>query len=81
MGYGAQVRRARRIACSGQHANERSFSGGDVAGAWLYTSYPGHGLSYCVAATTVVGLLLVPLVLMIPRHLTDTSDGDTAAAA
>jgi len=58
-----------------------SFRGGDVVGAWLYTSYPGHGLSYCVAATTVVGLLLVPLVLMIPRHLTDTSDGDTAAAA
>ena len=49
---------------------------GDVLGTLLYDYYGGFGV--CVVAITVVYALILPALLLVPRHLIDTADGQAA---
>jgi MFS family permease len=53
-----------------------SYRGGDVLGSWIYASSPAHGFLYCVIATSTVYALILPLLLLIPRELITTRDGE-----
>lgn len=50
--------------------------GGDLLGAKLYASSPEHGFLYCVIATTVVYVLILPVITWIPKQLIATADGE-----
>jgi len=50
--------------------------GGDVLGTKIYGASKQYGFLYCVIATTVVYALILPVLLMIPKHLISTSDGE-----
>ena len=52
-----------------------SSRGGDVLGAKIYSSSPAHGFLYCVIATTIVYALILPLILLVPKELIATADG------
>jgi MFS family permease len=52
-----------------------SYRGGDLLGAKIYSSSPTHGFLYCALATTVVYALILPVILLIPKELIATSDG------
>jgi MFS family permease len=60
--------------------NQLSYRGGDVLGARIYASSPAHGFLYCVIATTVIYALILPVLLLIPRELIATSDGQANPA-
>jgi|SRR5579872_2299483 len=49
---------------------------GDVLGSKIYNSSPAHGFLYCVIATTVVYALILPLILLVPKELIATADGE-----
>jgi MFS family permease len=49
--------------------------GSDLLGAKIYASSPAHGFLYCVIATTAVYALILPVILLIPKHLIATADG------
>jgi MFS family permease len=53
-----------------------SARGGDLLGSKIYTSSPTNGFLYCVAATTVVYALILPLILLVPKNLIATADGE-----
>ncbi len=53
-----------------------SYRGGDVLGSWIYGSSPKHGFQYCVIAITVVYASILPVLLLIPKSLTATADGE-----
>ena len=53
-----------------------SYRGGDVLGSWIYGSSPAHGFQYCVIAITTVYALMLPTLLLIPKELTATADGE-----
>ncbi|HTQ12649.1 MAG TPA: MFS transporter [Rhizomicrobium sp.] len=53
-----------------------SYRGGDIIGSQIYASSPAHGFLYCALATTAVYALILPALLLIPRHLIDTRDGE-----
>lgn len=57
-------------------AYELSWRGGDLLGAWIYASSPVHGFLYCALATTAVYALILPVLLLVPRELTATADGE-----
>ena len=48
---------------------------GDVLGVVLYNLSPTYGFLYCVLATTAVYALILPLLLLIPKYLIATTDG------
>lgn len=50
--------------------------GGDLVGSGIYNSSPTHGFLYCVIATTAVYALILPLILMVPKELIATADGE-----
>jgi hypothetical protein len=50
--------------------------GGDVLGSRIYNSSPSRGFLYCVIATTIVYALILPLILLIPKELIATADGE-----
>jgi len=50
--------------------------GGDLLGSKIYSSSPLHGFLYCVIATTVVYAMILPLILLVPKHLIATADGE-----
>jgi MFS family permease len=50
--------------------------GGDVLGTYIYKSSPTHGFLYCVIATTTVYALILPLILLVPKPLIATADGE-----
>ena len=52
-----------------------SYRGGDLLGSRIYASSPEHGFLYCVIATTVVYALILPVLLLIPKDLIATTDG------
>jgi len=52
--------------------------GGDLWGAWLYAQK--GGFSTAVWATVAVYALILPMLLLIPRRLTATMDGEAIAA-
>ena len=47
---------------------------GDVLGTSLYDDY--GGFAACVIAITVVYALILPALLLVPKHLTATADGE-----
>jgi len=50
--------------------------GGDLLGSRIYNSSPAHGFLYCVIATTIVYALILPLILLVPKELIATADGE-----
>jgi len=58
-----------------------SARGGDLLGAKIYNSSPEHGFAWCVAATTAVYASILLVILMVPKHLTATADGQANPAA
>jgi hypothetical protein len=54
--------------------------GGDLLGTRIYDSSPEHGFVYCVIATTAVYVLILPLILLVPKDLIATADGETNPA-
>jgi Na+/melibiose symporter-like transporter len=54
--------------------------GGDVLGSKIYNGDPVHGFLYCVVATTAVYALILPLILLIPREIIASADGEPNAA-
>jgi hypothetical protein len=54
-----------------------SYRGGDLLGAKIYSSSPAHGFLYCVIATTAVYALIPPVLLLIPKELIATADGES----
>ncbi|HWE97841.1 MAG TPA: MFS transporter [Tepidisphaeraceae bacterium] len=52
-----------------------SSRGGDLLGSAIYNGSPKYGFIYCVIVTTAVYLLILPLILLVPRKLIDTTDG------
>jgi MFS family permease len=53
-----------------------SYRGGDLLGAQIYASSPAHGFLYCALATTAVYALILPVILLIPKELIATADGE-----
>jgi hypothetical protein len=53
-----------------------SSRGGDLLGSEIYNSSPTHGFLYCVIATTAVYALILPLILLVPKQLIATADGE-----
>jgi hypothetical protein len=49
---------------------------GDVLGTRLYDHF--GDFTVCVIAVTVVYALILPIILLIPKHLTATADGQTS---
>jgi MFS family permease len=56
-------------------ANQLSYRGGDLLGAKIYGLSTEHGFLYCAIATTVVYGLMLPVMLLIPKELIATADG------
>jgi len=53
-----------------------SYRGGDMLGSWIYNSSPEHGFLYCALTTTAVYALILPVLLLIPKDLIATADGE-----
>jgi hypothetical protein len=49
--------------------------GSDILGARIYNASPAHGFLNCVIATTVIYALILPVLLLIPKGLIATADG------
>ncbi|HEY1448257.1 MAG TPA: MFS transporter [Caulobacteraceae bacterium] len=58
--------------------NVLSSRGSDLLGSKIYASDPHLGFVYCVAATTVVYALIVPVILLVPKHVMNTTDGQAS---
>jgi hypothetical protein len=56
--------------------SQLSFRGGDVLGARIYALSATNGFLYCALATTAVYALMLPVLLLIPRALISTADGE-----
>jgi hypothetical protein len=54
--------------------------GGDILGSKIYSISPAHGFLYCVIATTALYALILPLLLLIPKELIATADGEANPA-
>ena len=52
-----------------------SYRGGDWIGARIYGLSPTHGFLYCALATSAVYALILPVLLLIPKTLISTADG------
>ena len=52
-----------------------SYRGGDWIGARIYESSPTHGFLYCVLVTSGVYALILPVLLLVPKNLISTPDG------
>lgn len=57
-----------------------SMRGGDVLGSAIYASSPTHGFLYCALTTTAVYALILPVLLLIPKEVIATPDGEANAA-
>ena len=53
-----------------------SARGGDLLGSKIYNSSPEHGFLYCVIATTAVYACILLVILMVPKELIATADGE-----
>jgi MFS family permease len=56
-----------------------SARGGDIMGATIYRSSPHNGFFYCVIVTTIVYAAILPVLLLIPKELIATRDGERSA--
>jgi MFS family permease len=53
-----------------------SMRAADVFGSWIYSLSPRYGFQYCVAATVVIYILILPVIRFLPKHITNTADGE-----
>jgi MFS family permease len=60
--------------------NLLSTRGGDLLGSQIYKSSPTYGFTYCVIAITVVYALMLPVLLLIPKEILATTDGQANPA-
>jgi MFS family permease len=60
--------------------NLLSYRGGDWLGVQIYDASPKYGFVYCVIATTIVYALIVPVILLVPKAIMNTADGETLDA-
>jgi len=58
-----------------------SYRSGDVLGSWIYGAGATHGFLYCVIVTTAVYALLPALILLVPKDLMATADGQASVSA
>jgi hypothetical protein len=56
-------------------SNALAVRGGDLIGTWIYHSSPSKGFLYTALATTAMYAAILPLILLVPRHLLRSSDG------
>lgn len=49
---------------------------GDLLGSKIYTSFPARGFLYCVIMTTAMYALILPVILLVPKDLATTTDGE-----
>ena len=49
---------------------------GDVFGSWLFGLSPTRGFFYCVMAITTIYVLILPLILLLPKQMISTADGE-----
>ena len=61
-------------------AEQLSYRGGDLLGSTLYNASPSNGFLYCMLATTGVYACMRPVILLVPKELRATADGDAPAA-
>jgi hypothetical protein len=52
-----------------------SYRGGDWIGAKIYDSSPTYGFLYCTLATAAVYALILPVLMLVPKDLISTPDG------
>jgi Na+/melibiose symporter-like transporter len=52
--------------------------GGDILGSAIYARDPNYGFLYCVIATTAVYALILPVILLVPKELMATADGESS---
>jgi len=57
-------------------ADQLSNRGGDLLGSAIYHASPSNGFLYCVLATTVVYACMLPVILLVPKKLLATADGE-----
>lgn len=48
----------------------------DKLGALIYDADPEHGFLYCVITITLVYACILPVVLLVPKHIAATADGE-----
>jgi hypothetical protein len=48
----------------------------DVLGSAIYQADPKNGFLWCVIATTVMYAAMVPVILLVPKHVMETADGE-----
>ena len=58
---------------------ELAYRGGDFIGTQIYTHSATHGFLYCVAAGTATSALMLPALLLVPKKLVATADGERNA--
>jgi hypothetical protein len=63
-----------------ESGNLLSTRGGDLLGSMIYASSPEHGFLYCVISITLVYALMLPVMLLIPKELLATKDGEANPA-
>jgi len=61
-------------------ANQLSYRGGDLIGSKIYGLSATNGFLYCALATTAVYALMLPVLLLIPKSVIATADGETNPA-
>ena len=55
-------------------------NGGDLVGSRIYSSSATRGFLYCVIAATATTALILPAILLVPRELMATADGEPSPA-
>jgi hypothetical protein len=55
---------------------ELAYRGGDFVGTNIYASSATHGFAYCVAAGTATSMLMLVVLLLIPKEIIATADGE-----
>jgi hypothetical protein len=55
---------------------ELAYRGGDFIGTRIYASSATHGFMYCVAAATATSVIMLGVLLLIPREIIATADGE-----
>jgi hypothetical protein len=58
-----------------------AYRGSDLLGSWIYSSSPLHGFEYCIMAMVAVYALILPIIAMVPKRVTATTDGQANAAS
>lgn len=57
-----------------------AFRGSDVLGTKIYGLSPTHGFLYCVFTMTAIYALMLPMILLVPKELISTADGEANPA-